>query len=402
MHILYVVQYFNLPDEPGGGRAYHFARHWVRSGHRVTVLTGTVNHKTASVPEKYRGRLFTHETVEGIDLVRCASTIGGRSFASRVASFVSYGVLACWAALYRVESPDVAYASSTPLTVGFPGWLAAVRWRCPFLFEVRDLWPESAVVAGYLRNPLLVRLAEALERFLYARAARVIAVTRGIERGVLARGVPPAKVLFVPNGVDDILVDAAELPASTSPTFRCIYVGALGAWNGNETMIEAMALLQDRPDVELVIVGDGNHRKVLEEQCRANGLRTVRFLGALPKRQAVEQLRDADLCLVCTWNHPFHRMVLANKIFDYLAAGKPVVAAAAGEMADLLATSGAGIAVEPGDAPAMADAIRRIASMGRAERQAMGARGRAHVLAHYSRRDLAERVEREMRVVVGG
>ncbi len=399
MHILYVVQYFNLPHEPGGGRAYHFARHWVQRGHRVTVVTGALNHKTASVPDSRRGRLFSPEGVEGIDVVYCAASASIRnSFAGRLLNFFGFAVLSTWACLFRVKRPDVVYASSTPLTVGLPGWLASVRWRAPFVFEVRDLWPESAIVAGVLQNRVVIRLASGLERFLYRRAAHVVAVTRGIREGIVKAGVPQEKVQLVPNGVDDLLLAEPQLgpPSLNGRPFRCIYVGALGRWNGNETILEAARHLRQDP-VEFVFVGDGDQRRSMEERVRAEGLSKVRFIGALPKREAMDHLQSADAALICTWDHPFHRMVLANKIFDYLAAGKPIVAAAEGEMVELLRSSGAGIAVPPGPGLPMAEAIRQLMGLPEGVRREMGQKGRAHVLANYRRSDLAERVERTLR-----
>lgn len=399
MHILYIVQYFNLPEEPGGGRAYHFALQWARKGHRVTVLTGVLNHKTGTVPERYRGRLFTREELEGIELIRCASTAGiRRSIFARILNFLTFSLLSSWAGLFLAARPDVVYASSTPLTIGLPGWLASLRWGRPFFFEVRDLWPESAVVAGVLRRPLLIRLARWMELFLYRRARLIVAVTRGIGAGIRASGIPEERILFVPNGVDDLLADLPEeaLEGPRKPEggpFTCLYLGALGIWNGNETILDAAEILRDREGIEFLFVGDGGHRPAMERRVRERDLSSVRFLGALPKREAVDRLLRADLCLICTWDHPFHRMVLANKIFDYLASARPVVAAAEGEMADLLAESGAGISVSPGDGPGMAGAIERLRSLPEAERRAMGRRGRAYALAHFRRRDLADRVE---------
>jgi glycosyltransferase involved in cell wall biosynthesis len=394
LHIVYVVQYFNLPSEPGGGRAYHFATHWARAGHRVTVVTGTVNHKTAEVPEKYRGRLFTHETLEGVTLIRCASSSSiRRSIGGRIRNFLGFALLASWAAMFRTGRPDIFYASSTPLTVGLPGLLGSLRWRRPFVFEVRDLWPESAVIAGILRNRWVIRAATAFERLLYRRARRIVAVTRGIEAGIVGYGVPREKVVFVPNGVDDLVGEAAPpVPARGDGKFRVVYVGALGRWNGNETLVEAAGLLRDDAGIEFVVVGDGDQRPQLEEQARAAGAR-MRFLGALPKDRAVEEIRAGDACVICTWDHPFHKMVLANKIFDYLGAGKPVLAAARGEMEQLLAEAEAGLVVEPGDPVALAGIVRKMRDLPEAERAAMGRRGREHVLAHYRRSELAGRVE---------
>jgi glycosyltransferase involved in cell wall biosynthesis len=203
-------------------------------------------------------------------------------------------------------------------------------------------------------------------------------------------------VLFVPNGVDDILGSDGEAPPTRADgVFRVVYVGALGRWNGNETLVDAAAILKGDPGIEFVVVGDGDQRVALEERARAGGAR-MRFLGALPKEHAVREIRQADACVICTWDHPFHAMVLANKIFDYMGAGRPVLAAARGEMAQLLEEAKAGLSVPPGDPASLADLVRRMRDLPAAEREAMGRRGRAHVLAHYRRSDLARKTEAEI------
>jgi len=397
LHILYVVQYFNLPSEPGGGRAYHFATHWVRAGHRVTLVTGTVNTKTASVADRYQGRSYIRERIEGVELIRCASSSRIRlSVPGRISNFLGFAARASWAVISKVERPDIIYASSTPLTVGIPALAAALRWRRRFVFEVRDLWPESAVVAGVLKNRMVIAVTSAFERLLYRRAARIVALTRGIEAGILKTGIPPEKVLFVPNGVDDILGGNGQPPpARGDGMFRVVYAGALGRWNGNETLVDAATLLKDDEGIEFVVVGDGDQRVALEQRARAMGAR-MRFLGALPKERAIREIHDADACVICTWDHPFHSMVLANKIFDYLGAGKPVLAAARGEMALLLAEARAGLSVPPGDPSTLAALVRKMRDLPLSEREAMGRRGREHVLAHYRRSDLARKTETEM------
>jgi glycosyltransferase involved in cell wall biosynthesis len=256
-----------------------------------------------------------------------------------------------------------------------------------------------------LRNRFLIGVARGLELFFYRQARRIVAVTRGIGEGIEARGLPPDKVVFVPNGVDDILVEqGAEATRAAAGVangrFLCIYVGALGIWNGNETILDAADRLKDRKEFHFLFVGDGDQRPELERRARAAGLSSVRFVGALPKREAVRRLLEADLCLVCTWDHPFHRMVLANKIFDYLSAARPVVAAAEGEMAELIAEAGAGESVPPGDGAAMARAIAALSALPAEERRAMGQRGREYVLRNYRRRDLARRAETVMRDVL--
>ncbi len=394
MRIVYFVQYFNLPHEPGGSRAYQFARAWVRAGHEVTIVTGAVNHKTLSVPEKYRGRLYVREEVDGIRIVRAWSYAGIRgSFRKRLVNFLSFAATACGAGLFLAGRPDVVYASSTPLTVGLPGLVTATLRRARFFFELRDLWPESAVVAGVLNGrSRATRAAFALARLFYRRAARCVAVTRGIAEGLAAAGVPREKILFVPNGVDDWMVGDLGPAPPEGPGFRVVYVGAHGKWNGLGQLLEAAALLRDRADVSFVFAGDGDERDALVARAAELGLTRVTFLGAIPKREAFELLRGGSASVVATWSHEFQKMVLANKIFDYLAAGKPVVAAAHGEMADLVAEAGCGLVTPPEQPAALADAIRRLADTPPAERARMGRAGRDHILRAYQRTELAARL----------
>ena len=177
MHILYMVQYFNSPDDPGGSRAYEFAQRWAAAGHKVTLLAGNLNHKTLST--------ITSPTIGPVGVtvvrVRTYNRIRG-SYVRRIANFLSFGVGATLKAL-TIPGVDVVYASSTPLTTGVAGFIVALVKRARFVFEIRDLWPESAVVAGVLKRGLIVRIIEYAERFLYARADTLVALSAGIQKG---------------------------------------------------------------------------------------------------------------------------------------------------------------------------------------------------------------------------
>jgi glycosyltransferase involved in cell wall biosynthesis len=278
------------------------------------------------------------------------------------------------------------------LTVGLPGRLAAVVRGVPFFFEVRDLWPQSAIVAGVLKEGSRgTRLATKLARWLYDRASKVVAVTRGIRDGLVRDGVPLGRTMLVPNGVDDWMVDAARRPRPAPPEgrFTVAYCGAHGKWNGLGQLVDAAAILADEPSIEFVFIGDGDEKQALEARAAAAGLTRVRFLGALPKTEAFDALCRASCCVVVTWNHPFQRMVLANKIFDYLAAGRPVVVGAEGEMAELVREAQCGLVVPPEVPELLADAIRQLAAMDPARRQRLGAAGQRYILEHYRREDLA-------------
>ena len=388
MHILYMVQYFNSPDDPGGSRAYEFAGRWAALGHRVTLLAGNLNHKTLST--------ITAPTVApaGVTIVRVPTynRIRG-SYARRIVNFLSYAAGATIRAL-TIRGVDVVYASSTPLTTGAAGWLVSFVKRARFVFEVRDLWPESAVVAGVLRRGWLVRLIERAERFLYARADTLVALSEGIRAGIVDRGGASGKVVLVPNGTDDWMIDqpirpTTNFPLDTNHHFVCSYIGALGRWNSLETLLECAKLVEGSR-VRFLIVGDGDHRDALRKRAETLGLTNVVFHGAIPKKQVLEYLAASHLCVLCTWRDPFLGTVLQNKIFDYMAAGRPVVAAAQGELAALVETADCGWVTSPEAAEELARMCLELSTADPQMLQRRGANGRAFVEQHYRRSRLAD------------
>jgi len=388
MHILYMVQYFNSPDDPGGSRAYEFAGRWAAQGHRVTLLAGNLNHKTLSTITA------PTRTPAGVTLIRVSTfnRIRG-SYGRRVVNFLSYGAAATARSL-GIRGVDVVYASSTPLTTGAAGWLVAVLRRARFVFEVRDLWPESAVVAGALRRGLLVRLIERAEQFLYARADTLVALSEGIRKGIVERGGAAPNVVMVPNGTDDWTIDqpirpTTSFPLDTDRYFVCSYIGALGRWNSLETLL-ACARLVEGSRVRFLIVGDGDHRDALKREAERLGLTNVLFHAAIPKKQVVEYLAASHLSVLCTWRDPFLGTVLQNKIFDYMAAGRPVLAAAQGELASLVETAQCGWVTTPEAPEELARLCLELSEADPRLLQQKGASGRAFVERHYRRSRLAD------------
>jgi glycosyltransferase involved in cell wall biosynthesis len=388
MHILYMVQYFNSPDDPGGSRAYEFAGRWAAVGHDVTLLAGNLNHKTLST--------ITTATVApaGVTVVRVRTYNRVRgSYARRIVNFISFAAGAAIRAL-TIPRVDVVYASSTPLTTGAAGFVVAVLKRARFVFEVRDLWPESAVVAGVLRRGALVRLIERAERFLYARADTLVALSAGIRTGIVERGGAPDKVALVPNGMDDWMIDLPiapipEFPIDTARHFVCTYVGALGRWNSLETILECARRLEGSR-VRFLFIGDGDHRDALRKQAETLGLTNVVFHGPIPKKQVLAYLAASHVSVLCTWPHPFLGTVLQNKIFDYMAAARPIVAAAHGELAALVEAADCGWVTAPGVPDELARVCLELSASDPQVLQRKGANGRVFVEQHYRRSRLAD------------
>lgn len=393
--VLYVSQYFVSGDQPGGVRHWQHCRALAREGHEVTVVTSYVQHKERVVPEEYRGRRIVRAHEDGLEVVRTYSTPGyGRDLRSRLSN---YGTFAMWSLLaeLRLPRPDVVVASSPSLPAAAAAAAVARARRARFLLEVRDLWPDSAVAMGLVTDPRVIGAARRVEHYCYRRADRIVALTEGIRDGVVASGVVPAgRVSLITNGVDlDVQPDPAtpaHLPVPAD-AFVAMFVGAHGTYSSLETVLGAADLLGDDPGIRVVLVGGGDRKPALKEQAAAMHLPNVVFVDPVPKRQVPAYLARAGLCLLPYQDRALFAGALPNKVFDYLAASRPILAAApAGELTRLVDDAGCGWNVPPEDPAAMAAAIRAAAAH-RDDARERGARGRAYALEHYDRRRLAAR-----------
>ena len=394
MRVLYVSQYFVNADQPGGVRHWQHTRALARAGHDVTVVTSYVQHKERAIPERYRGRKMVHEVEDGIDVWRTYSTPGyGRDLRSRISN---YGTFAWWSALagLRTPRPDVVVASSPSLPSAAAAAALATARRSRFVLEVRDLFPDSAIAMGLLTDRRIIAVSRRLERYCYARADRIVALTEGIRDGIVAQGVPPGTVELITNGVDLEIADGAS-PTRAAPVpddaFVAMYVGAHGTYSSLETVLDAAGRLRDDPDTRVVLVGGGDRKPALVEEARARRLANVAFVDPVPKREVPAWLARADACLLPYQDTPLFAGALPNKAFDYLGAARPIIASApAGELTHMVERAGCGVAVPPEDGEAMAGAIRALAADPEGAR-AMGERGRAYALEHYDRTRLAAR-----------
>jgi glycosyltransferase involved in cell wall biosynthesis len=286
--------------------------------------------------------------------------------------------------------------TTPPLFQALSAWLVAALKRKPFILEVRDLWPEFAVEMGVLRNPILIRLATLLAAFLYRRAARIVVNSPAYETHLIARGVPAAKIILIPNGVDPGMFEPRDTGAALRARlgldgkFIVCYAGALGPANDIDLLLGAAELLKADDRFRVLLAGDGKERPRLERTVRERGLANVLFAGTFPKREMPQVLAAADACAATLMDIPMFRTTYPNKVFDYMAAGRPVVLAIDGVIRDVVEGAGAGIFVRPGDAAALAAAVRRLA-LDPGLRAAMGRAGRACVEARFDRRQQAER-----------
>jgi lipopolysaccharide/colanic/teichoic acid biosynthesis glycosyltransferase len=400
MKIVVLHQYYLLPGQPGGSRFNEMARIWAAAGHQVEVIAGTVNYVTGERPARYRQRWVTHETDGPVSVWRChVPTSYTRGYVGRMWAFAGFTLSAATAAL-RIADADVVIATSPPLVVVLAGWIAALRSRCPLVFEVRDLWPESAVTTGVLRRgSLMTRALYALEHWACRRSALITVLTPAFREDLVSRGLAPAtRIAAVPNGADV----ATFRPRPRDNPFRerlgwgnrivALYAGAHGRANAIGQLVHAAEhLARRRPDILIACVGDGPERIRWERAAQSRGLKNVTFHGAQPKEAMAEIVSAADIGLAVLQNNPTFKTVYPNKVFDYMACERPVVLAIDGVARQLVCDqANAGVWVEAENGQAIADAIVYLADHA-ADRAAFGANGRHWVLANATREVLARR-----------
>ncbi|MFN8108999.1 MAG: glycosyltransferase family 4 protein [Thermoleophilia bacterium] len=393
MRVMYVSQYFVSAQQAGGVRHWHHTQALRNAGHAVSVVTSYVQHKDRTIAERYRGRRVVREVEDGVEMWRVYSTPGyGRDLRSRLSNYTSF---AFWAgvAMARVRRPRVVVASSPSLPAAGVAAVAAKLRRARFVLEVRDLWPDSAVAMGLVNDRATIAAATRLEDFCYRRADHIVALTEGIRDGMIAKGVPARKITLITNGVDLTPDGPPPQPAALDVpegTTVAMYVGAHGTYSSLNTVLDAAHLLRDRTDIRIVLVGGGDQKAALLEQARTLELTNVTFIDLVPKSEVPGWLARADICLLPYQDRELFAGALPNKVFDYLAAAKPILAAAPeGELTRLIREVDCGRCV-PAERPAeMADAIRALADS--PDRAVMGRRGLEVALERYDRRALAAR-----------
>ncbi|WP_036153536.1 glycosyltransferase family 4 protein [Maribacter forsetii] len=344
MNILYLHQYFTTPDQPGGTRSYWNSLELLKNGHKVTVISlGKENKKR-----------FERKTVDGIDVIYVRVPYSQTmSIASRLKSFLHFMFFSTYLAL-KEKNIDFVIATSTPLTIGFPALVLKKLKKIPYLFEVRDLWPEVPIQMGGLNNKTAIKLAKWFERSIYKNASHVIALSPGMQEGVLKEGTPNSKVSMIPNMAK---IDAfwarepnmalmQELNLDKN-TFKIIYFGAFGQANAIEYILETALLLKENKTIEFLFIGSGPGKELIENYNVKDGCNNVTYLGFFNMEKTSEIVNFCDISLVTFSNLPILATNSPNKLFDSLSAEKPIIVNSAGWTKDLVENHNCGIFVDP-------------------------------------------------------
>lgn len=382
MNILLLTQLFQ--PEPAHLRGLSFAKELSRRGHHVEVLTGFPNYPTGRLYDGYRMRPWEREYIDGIRVTRVAVYPSHDDQAlHRIANYASLAVLATvlGPALLDLGKFDVVHVYEGPITLVLPALAFRVIGRVPYVLDVVDLWPESAESSGMLRSAWALKLVDRWCRLSYRWAGRIIVPTEGFKRALVERGVPHAKVEVVYNWCDEDNMRSAsrahfdQAPAADG-TFTVVYAGAMGAVQALGSVVDAAELLADRADVRFLFVGDGVETNKLQQLVASRGLANVRFLPRQSPQDVVPILEGADALLVHLKDDALTRISIPQKTQAYMAAGRPVILAVAGEASEVVQRAEAGVVCRPGDPASIAEAVRRLADTPPHERDRMGRNGR--------------------------
>lgn len=382
-------------------RASELARHWAGMGHEVTVLTGFPNHPTGVVPEDWRPRLRRlryNETLDGVRVVRTwLWPLPNRKAHERIRNYVSFFTSAAISGL-TLSKPDVIIATSPQLLCALSGWWLAYWKRVPFVFEVRDLWPESlAAVGAGGEGTLLHRVLGAIAGFLYRHADRIVVVTPAFKDHLIRHwNVPKEKISIVENGVETDLFlpdsSAANLrrELNLEGRFLICYIGTMGNAHGLDTLIAAAQDLQNSmPNAIFLLIGEGAEKQRIVELAAVRGLVNLQFLGQQPRENIPAYVSAADLCLVMLKKTELFKTVIPTKLLEYMACERPVIVAVDGQARQIIEEANAGVFVEPENHSALSQAILDLAQDPK-RRLRMGTNGRQYIINKLSRKKTAQ------------
>lgn len=399
MHILFLTDNFPPEVNAPASRTHEHCRLWAQEGHRITVITCAPNFPKGRVFVGYHNRPWQRERLDGLDVIRVWSYIAANEgFARRILDYLSFMASATVASLF-VRRVDVVVATSPQFFTACAGWAVGGLKRVPFVFELRDLWPESIKAVGAMRASVSIRLLERVEMFLYRHAARIVSVTQSFRRTLIARGIDGNKIDVVTNGVDIGRFtprpkdQTLEQQLGLRNCFVAGYVGTHGLAHGLETLLMAAHLLAERDDgrhIRLLLLGDGARKRSLQQTAEELGLSNVLFVDSVSKDEVPRYWSLLDVSIIHLRRTELFTTVIPSKLFECMGMGIPVIHGVGGESADIVQREGVGRIFEPENPQQLADLLIACAR----DPESL-ARYRQHCLAgarHYDRSELAQKM----------
>jgi colanic acid biosynthesis glycosyl transferase WcaI len=370
MDVLFVSDNFPPESNAPASRLHEHARHWVRAGHRVTVITGAPNFPEGRVYAGYANHWHQVEIIDGIRVVRVKTYVtANEGVVRRTLDYLSFMCTSVVAGALE-HRPDVVVATSPQFFAALGGWQLSRLLRVPFVLEIRDLWPASIVAVGALRDSWLIGGLERLELWLYRRARAIVVVTDAFRKDIADRGIPAEKIHVVRNGADLSWCAPRARDATfvreqgLEGKFVVSYIGTHGMAHGLERVLDAAELLRDAPEVAFFFAGGGAERAPLERSVARRALASVRLVPRQPKGRMPVLWSASDLTLIVLRDDPVFATVIPSKLFEAMAHGVPIlISVPEGEATALVREHGCGIVTAPEDPVALADAIRALSRM---------------------------------------
>ncbi len=368
MHILFLTDNFPPESNAPANRTYEHAVRWVRAGHKVTVVTCFPNFPSGKVFEGYKNRWYSKEQMDGIDVVRVKSYMtANERFLRRSLDYISFMITGSVAACF-IRKPDVVVATSPQFFCGLAGMIVSALRRKPFVIEIRDIWPASIVALGVMKDSLVIRILERLEKLLYRRADSIVVVTHLFKDEISPSVLNLNKISVVLNGVNHDLFSPKPKPQqlieqhALQGKFIVGYIGTHGLAHDLENVVAAIEQLQDREDIAFIFVGVGAMRDTIEELVDEKKLKQVRMIGQRPREQMPDYLALCDLSLIPLRDEPLFATVIPSKLFECMAMGLPVLMAVPkGEATSIVETTQCGETVVPSNPQQMAKSIAELA-----------------------------------------
>ncbi|MEZ5358024.1 MAG: glycosyltransferase family 4 protein [Candidatus Zixiibacteriota bacterium] len=405
MRIRFVTLYF--PPEVGAAqrRISELARRLAGLGHEVTIVTGFPNYPSGIKPEGYRGRFIMKEKTDNFAIIRLPHYVApNKGFFKRILIHLTFAFSACMYCVF-MKRDDVAYVESPPLFNGFVG--LAMKWlrRIPYVFNVADLWPQTAIELGALKNRQLIAFTQFLERLFYNKSARILAVTAGIQEFVVNMGYDKSKVPLITNGVDHTIFNLDVKPSPDILKYKndsrilALYAGTHGMAHALGVILQAAKRLENEP-IDFLFIGDGAEKDDLLQQSKDLALANVTFLEPLPQSEMPAVLRAADMAIIPLKDLPLFDSAMPSKCFEALAAGLPIMLSVRGEMARHVNKASCGFTAEPENLDQIVQGFKNFISLSPDERKQMSKRGREYVVAHFSREAITKRLETELQEIL--
>jgi len=394
MHIVFLCHYFPPEVNAPASRTYENAKRWVQKGHKVTVITSVPNHPRGIVYPGYKNKLWQRDEKDGINVLRVKTFIGpNKGFARRIANYVSYMISASLMCRL-VKDADVVVSTSPQFFCGFAGFFVSRRLHCPWVLEIRDLWPESIIAVGAIKQRTVIRVLERFETFMYQKADHIVCLTNAFKRHIMGRDIRSDKISIVTNGADltqfkPILGEnEVEEKYGLKEKFVVSFIGTHGMAHALDTVLRAAQILKDQKDILFLLVGDGAQRDHLLAEKEALGLENILMLPQQEKRLMPHFISASKACMVLLRKSDLFKTVIPSKIFEAMAMERPIIHGVEGESKDIIERGSCGICIEPENEVELANAVMTL-HKDHTLWQKLAGNGKKFVCTHYNRDVLA-------------